>query len=97
QEIRWRRARRQLTRELSDHIADQEADFLSQGMDPQEAARRAVEEMGDPVEVGQSMNQPHRPKRCFSLPILALCASFAGLVCCGQWMDFYDNKGNQLL
>ena len=43
QEIRWRRARRQLTRELSDHIADQEADFLSQGMDPQEAARRAVE------------------------------------------------------
>ena len=97
QEIRWRRARRQLTRELSDHIADQEADFLSQGMDPQEAARRAVEEMGDPVEVGQSMNQLHRPKRCFSLPILALCASFAGLVCCGQWMDFYDNKGNQLL
>lgn len=97
QEIRWRRARRQLTRELSDHIADQEADFLSQGMEPQEAARRAVEEMGDPVEVGQSMNQLHRPKRCFSLPILALCASFAGLVCCGQWMDFYDNKGNQLL
>lgn len=97
QEIRWSPARRKLTRELADHIADQEADFLAQGMTPEEATARAVAEMGDPVAVGQSLNALHRPSRCFSLPILALCASFAGLVCGGPWMDFYDNKGTQLL
>ena len=32
-EIRWRRARRPLLRELSDHIADQAAAFQAQGLE----------------------------------------------------------------
>ena len=36
-QIRWRRARRPLLRELSDHIADQAAAFEAEGRSPDEA------------------------------------------------------------
>ncbi len=45
-QIRWRRARRVLLRELSDHIADQAAAFEAEGRSPEEALAGAVAEMG---------------------------------------------------
>lgn len=41
-QIRWKRARRPLLRELSDHIADQAAAFEAEGQSPGEALTAAV-------------------------------------------------------
>ena len=50
-QIRWRRARGPLLRELSDHIADQAADLRAQGLGEEAALAGAVAEMGDPEAV----------------------------------------------
>ena len=49
-------------KEVEDHIEDQKQAFMAEGMKEEEAEKAAVEEMGDPVEVGVEMDQIHRPK-----------------------------------
>ena len=51
-----------IAREVEDHIEDQKQAFMAEGMTEEEAEKAAVEEMGDPVEVGVEMDQIHRPK-----------------------------------
>ena len=71
-QIRWRRARRALLRELEDHIADQARDFEALGDGAGAAAERAVAEMGDPTEVGKELDRLHRPRTNWSLLIAVL-------------------------
>ena len=42
-QVRWRRARKPLLRELSDHIADQAADYRAQGLEGEAALTPAVD------------------------------------------------------
>ena len=58
-QIRWRRARPVLTRELAQHLEDQRDAFVAEGQENAEAL--AVEEMGDPVAVGAELDRVHRP------------------------------------
>ena len=51
-----------IAKEVEDHIEDQKQVFMAEGMKEEEAEKAAVEEMGDPVEVGVEMDQIHRPK-----------------------------------
>ncbi len=62
EQIRCRRAREGVRRELAAHIDDQAEYCRSQGMDVSEAEEAAVCEMGDPVETGNRMDEIHRPK-----------------------------------
>ena len=78
-QIRWRRARRPLLRELSDHIADQAADFQTQGLEEEAALDRAVAEMGDPETVGRDLDRLHRPKNRWGLALAVLLLALAGL------------------
>ena len=61
-QIRWKRARTVVVRELETHLEDQRNEFLAEGHSPEEAERLAVEEMGDPVAVGTDLDRLHRPK-----------------------------------
>ena len=77
-QIRWRRARRPLLRELSDHIADQAADFQAQGLEEETALDRAVAEMGDPETVGRDLDRLHRPQNRWGLALAVLLLALAG-------------------
>lgn len=79
-EIRWRRARRPLLRELSDHIADQAAAFQAQGLEDGPALERAVAEMGDPAAVGRDLDRLHRPQNHWGLALGVLFLLLAGLL-----------------
>ena len=68
EQIRCKMARGTIEQEINDHIEDQKAEFLSEGMSQTEAEEAAVREMGDPVEVGLEMDRIHRPT--ISRPIL---------------------------
>ena len=61
EQIRWKRARPVLARELEQHLTDQRDAFLEEGADLETAERLAVEEMGDPVRVGTELDRVHRP------------------------------------
>lgn len=62
EQIRCVRARDGIARELSDHITDQAAAYEAKGEPHEEAVNRAVQEMGDPVEVGVELDRIHRPQ-----------------------------------
>ena len=79
-EIRWRRARGPLLRELSDHIADQAAEFQTQGLEEGPALERAVAEMGDPAAVGRDLDRLHRPQNRWDLALGVLLLLLAGLL-----------------
>lgn len=89
EQIRWKRARPVLARELEQHLTDQRDAFQTEGKDPETAERLAVEEMGDPVSVGTELDRVHRPKPQWGLLLpaaVSLClwlsiqiASFWGL------------------
>lgn len=78
EQIRWRRARPAVVRELEHHLEDQQNDFLKNGHPPEEAERLAVEEMGDPVAVGTELDRLHRPRPQWGLLGLTLLLALAG-------------------
>ena len=78
-QIRWRRARRPLLRELSDHIADQAAAFEAEGQSPGEALAAAVAEMGEPEAVGRELDRLHRPRSCWRLALTVAVLLGVGL------------------
>jgi len=98
-QIRWKRARPLLVRELERHLEDQRDDFLKEGKAPDEAERLAVEDMGDPVTVGTELDRIHRPRPQWGLLGLTIALAAIGGSCgcfsaspmssrwvsCGSW------------
>ncbi|MBD5509019.1 MAG: FtsW/RodA/SpoVE family cell cycle protein [Lachnospiraceae bacterium] len=83
-QIRCVRARAGVAKELFDHIEDQAAAYEEEGELHEEAVRRAVREMGDPVEVGVELDRIHRPQTDFKMIGMAFAFSAAGFfVLCG--------------
>lgn len=79
-QIRWKRARPLLVRELERHLEDQRDDFLKEGKAPDEAERLAVEDMGDPVTVGTELDRVHRPRPQWGLLGLTIALAAIGVV-----------------
>ncbi len=79
EQIRWKRARTPLLRELEDHITDRREALAAEGVEPAEAEERAVLEMGDPVEIGVELDRVHRPAPNWTLIGCAAALLAAGL------------------
>lgn len=79
EQIRCVRARAGVAKELSDHIEDQAAAYEEKGESHEEAVKRAVQEMGDPVEIGVELDRIHRPQTDFKMIGMAFAFSVAGL------------------
>lgn len=78
-QIRWKRARPVLVRELERHLEDQRDAFLQEGNSPEEAERLAVRDMGDPVTVGTELDRIHRPRPQWGLLGLTIALAAAGV------------------
>lgn len=81
EQIRCVRAREGIAQEISNHILDQTEAFEQKGMSHEQALERAVQEMGDPVEIGLSMDQIHRPQIDWKMMLITFLLSIVGLVC----------------
>lgn len=79
-QIRNKKVRELVFEEIGSHIDDQAETFRSKGMDAPEAERRAVREMGDPVETGASLDRIHRPKTAWGMILLIGIINLAGLL-----------------
>ncbi len=78
-QIRCKKARPYISDEIRGHIEDQIADNISQGMAPAEAEEKAVADMGDPIEVGISLDHIHRPRMAWHFLIMAGILSGLGV------------------
>ncbi len=80
EQIRWRRARPVLLRELRTHLMDQRDDCAAAGLDEEAAQAEALRQMGDPVAVGTELDRVHRPRPQWGLLafvwLLALACGF---------------------
>lgn len=61
QQIRWKKIQSSLLEEINNHINDQISAFVDDGLDEEEATKKAIAEMGDPVIVGKQLDRTHRP------------------------------------
>ncbi len=78
EQIRCVRARDGVAKELTDHIEDQAAAYEIAGDVHEEAVRKAVLEMGDPVKVGVEMDRIHKPQVDRRLIAMTLVFSVVG-------------------
>lgn len=81
EQMRCVKARDGVARELADHITDQAETYEREGMKHDEAVEKAVHEMGDPVEIGVSMDRIHRPQADWKMILLTFVLSVAGIFC----------------
>ena len=58
-QVRSKPEHKAIRAELLGHIEDKEQYFLDKGMEQRDAAKAAVEAMGDPVEVGKELDKAH--------------------------------------
>ena len=94
--VRWKQAHEVISRDLSDHIDDQTAAFVAQGVPAEEACARAVAEMGDPVAAGLALDASYRPNRQTDMLCILGALVMVGLFCrlllydmsALEWMKF---------
>ena len=79
-QIRCKKARPFISEEIKRHIEDQIAENLTEGMDAKTAEEKAVEDMGDPVQVGISLDKIHKPKVEWKLLTIVGVLSLLGIL-----------------
>lgn len=92
--IRWKQARKPVERELKNHIVDQREDFEHNGMSGQQALDAAVKEMGDPAEIGVSMDRIHKPRMSWALFAMVVLASLVGIALRTTFLFFRTDNQN---
>jgi len=60
-QIRFPFDRKIIAIELNDHLNELESSFIDASTDPMAAKMRAIQEMGDPEEIGHELNKVHKP------------------------------------
>ena len=78
EQVRFEKAHKAIGDEIRAHIEEQIEANVSDGMDRVTAEKKAVEDMGDPMEVGMSLDRVHRPQVAWSLIIAAMTIGTVG-------------------
>lgn len=78
--IRCKKAKTGIEKEIKAHIEDQKENFLKKGFSVREAENRAVLEMGDPDEVGESLDRIHKPKTDYSILLMVAVLFIFGII-----------------
>ncbi len=77
-QIRWKKARPAVAREITGHLLDQKAAYMREGAQEDAAAEKAIAQMGDPIEVGAQLDRIHRPRPQWGMLLLTLLLVAAG-------------------
>lgn len=80
EQIRCKKARSLIEEELRGHLEEQIEENWMSGMEPEEAEKAAVLDMGDPVQTGISLDGIHRPQISWRLVILVGAVSLLSIV-----------------
>ncbi|MDD3360349.1 MAG: FtsW/RodA/SpoVE family cell cycle protein [Hespellia sp.] len=80
EQIRNKRARQSVESEIGSHIDDQISGFMADGMTRSEAEKAAIDDMGDPVKTGVSLDIVHKPKMNWSFYGFVLAMSAFSII-----------------
>jgi len=76
--IRSNEAKSNVAEELKQHLTLAQTKHMERGLPKEEAMKKAIQDMGSPVTLGESMNKIHKPKIDW-----LLIAAFSALLLCG--------------
>lgn len=79
EQIRCKQARAAVAREVQAHMEDMLSDLKEQGMEEEEAKKKVLTDMGDPIEAGVALDRVHRPKIAWHMILLIGVLSLLGL------------------
>ncbi|MGE8207490.1 FtsW/RodA/SpoVE family cell cycle protein [Heyndrickxia sp. NPDC080065] len=83
EQIHSKEAKKYVTDELSYHLNEVKKALMGKGLAEDEAEEKAIEQMGNPLILGQQLNKLHRPKVDWLMVILlttTLCLGFLPLI-----------------
>ena len=80
EQIRFRKAHKAIGDEIRLHIEEQISANISDGMDKETAEKRAVEDMGDPVDAGIALDKVHRPQIALGVIVIAIALGMLGMI-----------------
>ena len=80
EQVRFEKAHKAIGDEIRSHIEDQIEENISEGMEKEAAEKAAVEDMGDPVETGISLDKIHRPQIAWGVMVTAIVLGIIGIV-----------------
>ena len=80
EQIRFQKAHKAIEDEIRLHIEDQIKENISGGMDKDTAEKKAVEDMGDPVDAGIALDKVHRPQVAVGVIVIALVSTVIGTI-----------------
>ena len=67
QRIKYEPVKELIKSEIKQHIQDIKEEYIVEGIEEEDAEIKAVKQMGNPIEIGKSLNRIHRPKIDFKL------------------------------
>ena len=85
-QVRWKRVRPALKRELRTHLEEQTEAYLAEGMAEDAAEAEAVRQMGDAEAVGLALDAVHRPKKQTAILLFAGLAIVLGMYLRTEWI-----------
>ena len=89
-QIRDKHAKEFVCEEYKTHIEDQIDAYVNDGMNNEQATIAAVKDMGDPVNVGASLDRIHRPHMEWKFLVFIITLSIIGLAI-KLYLEFYTN------
>ena len=96
-QIRCKKARPYIAEEIRDHIEEQMAEYKENGMSDEEAEKNAVLDMGDPVEVGISLDRIHKPKMGWNVIVIVGIISLLAILVQWAFASAINNYGLEQL
>lgn len=85
-QIKSKEAKKYVSDELGYHLQQAKKAEMGKGMTEEEAETRAIDQMGNPMKLGQKLNKLHRPKVDWLMVLLlvaVLCISFMPIYALG--------------
>ena len=79
EQVRCQKAHPAIEQELRCHIEEQAAANEAEGMEREEALRRAIRDMGDPVEAGVELDRIHRPQMAWDVVCVMFMIALASI------------------
>ena len=67
EQIKYKNTHEHVSEELQCHIGELTDKYIENGMDEIEAVKKAVKQMGNPVDIGKKLDKIHRPKTEWSI------------------------------
>lgn len=78
--VRFKKAHKEIRTEFLNHIEEKTEDLMLEGMNEEEASKKALDEMGQAEIIGKQLDQSHKAAPEWSILIMTVLFSALGLV-----------------